>query len=338
ELFILNKYFNNKLKKGMYLEKNNSFYDKVKRTIKSIIKDIVFFPEVDKEWIKKYNKELNFKDYDYIISSSDSKTAHFVAMKIKKQFNTGNWVQIWGDPWEEDIGIKGLSKIRAKYAEKKLLKLADKILYVSLPTLQRMRKKNTNYSSKMDYVPRGYLQKVNSCKKISSDYVISYTGVISYGRNITNLLKAIQRYNKKSKRKFRLEIYGVCDEATKKQLEEFKDFVKLNQPVSFEDIIDIYKESDVLLFLSNRKGAHQIPGKLYDYFGTNRSILAIVDDMSDRVSRFIHDTDRTVMVRNNENEIFSKLNLLEAEILNGNRHALQQYSDVCIAKMLLNSI
>ncbi|REJ08765.1 hypothetical protein, partial [Halobacillus trueperi] len=39
ELFILNKYFNNKLKKGMYLEKNNSFYDKVKRTIKSIIKD-----------------------------------------------------------------------------------------------------------------------------------------------------------------------------------------------------------------------------------------------------------------------------------------------------------
>ncbi|GAM16237.1 hypothetical protein [Mesobacillus selenatarsenatis] len=339
KLFILDKYFNNKLKKGMYVEHNENVRKKIYKLVKSIIRDILFFPEVDKEWIKNYNEQLNFKDYDYIISSSDSKTAHFVAMKIKKKFNTVKWVQIWGDPWAEDIGIKGLSKLRAKNAEKRLLKLADKIFYVSLPTLRRMEKENINYSSKMGYIPRGYLQKVNSEKQISSDcYVMSYTGVISYGRNIMNLLKAIKAFNSKSVRKFQLEIYGVCDDETKKQLKQYEDFVNWNQPVSYKKIIDVYKNSDVLLFLSNKKGAHQIPGKLYDYFGTNRSILAVVDDLKDNVSKFIHDTGRTVIVRNDENEILSKLNLLESEILEGNKKALVDYSDECIARELLNSI
>ena len=83
--------------------------------------------------------------FDYIISSSDSKTSHFIAREIIKSNNLiVPWIQIWGDPWSDDIGIKNcnfLTKYRIKKNEKKLLKEADKIFYISELTANKIKDK-----------------------------------------------------------------------------------------------------------------------------------------------------------------------------------------------------
>lgn len=325
DLKILNKYLNSK-------ESNSNIVkNKLIRKLKNLIRDIVFFPDVDREWIKNFNKDINYENYDLIISSSDTKTSHFVAKKIKKQYSI-KWFQIWGDPWAEDINLTGLRKIRAKWNEKKLLKLADKVFYVSLPTLERMKKLNPKINNKLNYLPRSYLQKIKGREKNKNDnYIFSYTGSLSYGRNIMPLVNKIEEYNKKNKNDIMLNIYGNAD----KKILKGKNcgFINFKGTVNFKKIIDVYKNSDCLIFLGNRKGAHQIPGKLYDYFGTDRTILCLLEEMDSKVSQFIKETNRCIIYKNGSNKI--DLNSVISNIDSEDNIIMDKYSGSQIAQRLL---
>lgn len=326
DLKILNQYLNSKESKSSIVK--NKFIKK----IKNFIRDILFFPDVDKEWINIFNKNLQYSDYDLIISSSDTKTSHFVAKKIKKEYNI-RWFQIWGDPWAEDINLNGLRKIRAKWNEKNLLKLADKSFYVSLPTLQTMKNLNPKLKNKLNYLPRGYLKKVNGReRKEDNDYIFSYTGSLSYGRSIMPLIKEIEKFNKTNKDNIILNIYGGAD---KKILNgKNYEFINFKGTVNFKKIIDVYKNSDCLIFLGNCKGAHQIPGKLYDYFGTDRTILCLLEEMDSKVSQFIKETNRCIIYKNEYNKI--NLNSVVNDINSKNNNIMDKYSGAQIAQKLLS--
>ena len=60
----------------------NSFFIR----IKNLIKEFLFFPDIYVESIKN-SKNINIinEKFDYIISSSDSKTSHFIARENKEQ-------------------------------------------------------------------------------------------------------------------------------------------------------------------------------------------------------------------------------------------------------------
>lgn len=91
--------------------------------LKNIIKEFLFFPDIYSESIEN-SKEIviNKDEYDFIVSSSDSKSSHFIAKNIIKNNNLiQQWVQIWGDPWGNDINVRTLNfltKYRIKKEEK----------------------------------------------------------------------------------------------------------------------------------------------------------------------------------------------------------------------------
>ena len=76
--------------------------------LKSLLKDLVFFPDTLFEAKRNVNKLEMGKEYDYIISSSDSKISHYMALEIisKKKIKYKKWIQIWGDPWAEDLHLR----------------------------------------------------------------------------------------------------------------------------------------------------------------------------------------------------------------------------------------
>ena len=331
ELKILNEYLglkNNNIKNKTENILYKKFFTKLKNIIKNFIKDIYFFPDIDKEWIKEFeNLNINYKDYDLIISSSDTKTSHYIGEKIKKQYPKIPWFQIWGDPWGSDIGLEGLRKILAKLKEKKLLEKADRVFYVSPFTLKEIKNRYKNLENKIKYLPRGFLEEVYKEKSEKREIIISYTGVLNQNRNISNFIQLIENYNVKNTPKIKLNIYGNADNSILKNIKS-PSCVECFGKISFEKIKDVYKQSDYLLFIDNGKNTTQIPGKIYDYLGTNNKIICLFKEKNEIYEYFKKELGLLVY-QENEIDIDSILNSPERSID-------ERFSNEIIADKLIN--
>ncbi|MGI2327657.1 hypothetical protein [Planococcus sp. YIM B11945] len=308
--------------------------EKTLNKLKIKIKDLYFFPDMDKEWIKNYNKKVLKNNYDFVISSSDTKTAHFIARNILKEFNNETkWIQIWGDPWANDINLNNSQKKKAMYWESLFIKEAAQIYYVSKPTFEMMTNSYPKYSSKMHYMPRTYLTEVqnNNLKKNASTLNLLYTGSLNSNRNTLNLLNAIKTENEKLNKYIKLNIFGVCSPEIKAEFKEYK-FITYHGIASYKKIITEYSRADILLFIDNGNKTTQIPGKLFDYFGTNIPILAVVEDLESPVTKFIASTQRSLILKNTPTDlrIDTIFNLSEQPIL-------KEYSgETCAKKLIMN--
>lgn len=276
--------------------------------LRQLLKKILFFPDECYEWKKIFKKE-NMNQYMCLISSSDHKTSHFVGLKIKRLYPSLPWIQIWGDPWSTDVNTLYFMKPFIAYHEKKLLNAPDKVVYVSEVTMREMQKKYPHYSKKMYTIPRGYYFEINSLPSRSACLKIIYTGVISYGRNPFALLKTIEKM-KLSLSECIVEFYGNISFEMREQLSSFP-FVKLYDSVDFEHMPTIFSSASILLYLSNKQGCSQIPGKLFDYMGTNRPILCLVSDESEPTSIFLKQFERCLVIKNSESDILNNWDKIE---------------------------
>lgn len=325
KISIIEKYF--KLKKMSDSKKN--LKTKLFVMCKNIVKNIYYFPAIDKEWIKKDYSWLD-NDYDLIISSSDTKTSHYVARKILK-IKSCKWAQIWGDPWVDDAGTKGIRKIRAFISEKKLLRKADVIFYTSKPTTLVMKKKYSFASNKMFYLGRSYLYEAKKAVSNNDSFIFSYIGSVYYGRTFGNLFEAIKLFNSKSDKKIVFNIYG---NNTEKNNYDKYSFVKFKGYVTFKTVTEIIESSDVLVLLSNMKKSHQIPGKLFDYFGSYSKIL-VIDNGNKMVFDFLESTDRCYIVDGKSINIDNIREILNMKVTT---IPLKDYSDTEIARKFLKVV
>ena len=247
--------------------------------LKKTLREIFFFPDIYVHWPDKIVPS-DYHSYDVIISSSDYKSSHYVARKIKKLYPRKKWIQIWGDPWSLDSTITWISRLRARHAEKGLFFEADKIVFVSELTCDSIKGKYPRFNEKIFYVPRSYYQEIEVCKKKNNaNYDIVYTGSLGVGRNFEIFLNSIDKYNESEGTIFKVHFYGRYSNEIVEKLLKY-DFVTVNEVLPYEDILKIYAQSDALLFISNKSSSTQIPGKLFDYFGTNLPIICVVDNNS----------------------------------------------------------
>lgn len=325
EISILNKYFESKEK----IKITSNFTKSNLNILKNAIKTFYFFPDTDKEWIKNYNKEVLKNEYDLIISSSDTKTSHYIAESVTKKKSDIPWFQIWGDPWEDDINLSKILKYKVRKKEKSLLKRAKKIFYVSKPTTEVMKTKYKRHSEKIFYLGRSYsVECQGNSIGSNKDWIISYTGSLSQNRKLENLILSIKNYNEKYTKKIKIDFYGNYSKDIYDYYSEY-DFLNLNEAINFKSVLEVYKKSDVLLFIDNGNNTSQIPGKLYDYFGTDRPILALVNDVDTAVATFIKETNRCIVQENNQQDInFDFLSELKRE------KVLKEYSGEAITKRM----
>lgn len=312
-------------------KKEMSFPHSAKAYLKKVVKDILFFPDIDKSWIQK-SKLFSINNIDIIVSSSDTKTSHFVAQAQKQHHSSIPWVQIWGDPWATDIAsMSFLKRLRSSYYEKKLLKAADSVLYVSEPTLREMQVKLPDV--KMGFLPRGYLQPISrNCSEKRLNYRIAYTGVLE-GRRVEPILEAIKSFNAYSEIPIQFEIFGRMSLEQSKIVDSYEFAIKRGV-VSMEVILDCYQSVDILLFIGNSAKTTQIPGKLYDYFGTECVILALVEDLESEVATFIENTKRCNLFLND----IERIDLKYAVEQINTKSIVEKYSPKSIAKTMLEII
>ena len=281
------------------------------RRILKKIRDVVYFPDISVSWIECFDYTSLQKDYDLIISSSDSKVSHLLAEKICEILDVP-WIQVWGDPWYNDFTNLKLNRLRAYRHERRLVSKADKVIYVSEATLHKQASIFSAYADKMQFVPRGFFISQESENRIRDNrIVISYTGNLFWGRNISALLEALRNHNAKSHHRFVLNVYGAQDEDVIENIKDY-DFVNAFPPVDYEQILSVYESSNMLLFISNSSESTQIPGKFFDYSGTTKPILCLMDNDECEIADYLRLHDRCLVLNNDRDVIAENMDVIFA--------------------------
>lgn len=302
--------------------------------IKNMIRDILFFPDICKDWPKQGLKDINdIAKYDLIISSSDSKSSHFMGLALKKNYKNIPYIQIWGDPWYDDMSLSCFLKPLAKYHERRLLRSADAVFYVSPITLSKQKRLFADNAHKMYFCPRSYYKAINVTKK-SNTFRILYPGSLGYGRNFEWFAQMVENYNQTYKKQITIVVYS--NEKWRKPLSQWK-CIEFHESQDFPVILEEYSKTNALLFLENAGTTGQIPGKLFDYFGTNLPIVSILNDSNGPLAEMLTKYNRCVtwIMRDTNNGIEQSLMAQIFEKCNQKFEPLSEYSPTTAANVIL---
>ena len=282
---------------------NNSFLKQAKK----VVRNFLFFPDIYCNGHKLVDIS-QYTGYDVIISSSDSKSSHFVAKQIKRNNPRMRWIQIWGDPWSIDSTLDCISRFRAKRRERQLLEEADKIIYISELTCKAIEAKYPKLSARIKYVPRGYCCEVYKLKETTHPdvYNIMYPGALNAERSCFQFLAAVDRYNQENAIKFKVHFYGDYLNAITSRLKDFTCVV-MHKQVDFEDIMKLFEEMDAVLFISNRTGSTQIPGKLFDYMGTELPVICILSSQNSALESFLKQFEKCIFFEDDFSSIAGRI-------------------------------
>ncbi|NOU64529.1 hypothetical protein GC096_10860 [Paenibacillus sp. LMG 31461] len=282
------------------------------------------------DYVTKDKIDITDNKYDLIISSSDPKSSHLFVRKMfeRRLVSKTPWIQIWGDPFLSDITRSNkLLNSKIKKEEKKLFEYANKIIYVSKLTLNEQKMIYPNYAIKMDYVPIPYVKEEIYPNRDSFKENLTFL----YSGDYSSKIRDIQPlYDAINNSRHSLIICGLSDINI-----ESTDRIKVYPRVSFEKTKEFEKKCDVLVHLSNIEGT-QIPGKIYQYSGTNKLILFILDGQKETLLKTFNNYNRYVFADNNKNEIFEKITRIENKEFENTKFIVEDFCSENIVSKIIN--
>ena len=115
--------------------------------------------------------------------------------------------------------------------------------------------------------------------------------------------------------------------------------------LKYEESIRAQYEGDILVHIGN-KSSNQVPGKIYEYLGARKPILAILRDPNDEIKDLVLRLERGVVTPNESSKIKEALSLLYElyrkerlySSFNLSLEDVAQYSWGSLSNLLINGI
>ena len=206
-------------------------------------------------------------EFDYVLSISTPPSSHLLAHNLLKAGHVRgkHWIQIWEDPWYTDAyGFNGKDKIYRE--EKRLLSFAEKVCYVSPLTLENQKRLYPESAEKMYWQPLPFYYKAEETAVSDGKNRYGYFGDYApAARNLAPFYEAAKQTG--------IEV-NICGNPS--NLFAATDNIHIHPRLPLQQLKPIEDSTNVLVFLCNRKGG-QIPGKIYQYSATDKTILFIMD-------------------------------------------------------------
>lgn len=257
-------------------------------------------------FVRKAQKFKSDEDFDYIISISTPVTSHLLTHNLLKagHIRGKHWIQIWEDPWYSDAyGFNGKEKIRQE--EKRLLSFAEKVCYVSPLTLENQKRLYPESAHKMFWqpLPFYYQSKVESGHPSGRNLYGYFGDYAPAARDLEPFYQAAKETG------IEVNICGnPCDLFSSTAQVHIHPRLPLNELKPIED------RTNVLVFLCNRKGG-QIPGKIYQYSATSKTILFIMDGTEEEqnvLKEYFGEFNRYVFCQNKTTDIARAIRRIES--------------------------
>ena len=270
------------------------------------IRYLLAFPDSTKGWIpfamqalKEVKKRMSV---DAILTTSPPVSAHMIGHEAKEMFGCP-WIADLRDLWSQNLAQgNDLVRLLERSVERRTLRDADALVSVSEPWADRLREcypdksvfSITNGFDADDFRP--------SPEALTPAFTITYTGRLYEGkRDPTPLFEAIQELiqeGRLSREAVRVRFYGSIEPWLPALVKSFDlgDVVEVAGTVSRDEALRRQRESQVLLMLcwSDLRETGQHTGKVFEYLGARRPVLAIggsrgvVTDLLDQTKSGVH--------------------------------------------------
>ncbi|MDD5831692.1 MAG: hypothetical protein PUD13_10525 [Lachnospira sp.] len=257
------------------------------------------------KFVKKAQKFKSDTEYDIVLSLSTPVTSHLLTYNLLKSghIKAKKWIQVWEDPWYVDAyGFNGKEKIYKE--EKRLLSYAQRVCYVSPLTLKNQKEIFPESAHKMYWAPLPFYYKndeqgstVNKYNNygyfgdyapVSRDLAPFYAAAKNIGVNV-----------------------NICGNPS--NLFAQTDKITIYPRLQLGELKPIEDKTNVLVFLCNRKGG-QIPGKIYQYSATYKTILFILDGTDEEkkvLKSYFEQFNRYIFCENTVEDIERAIKLIE---------------------------
>jgi glycosyltransferase involved in cell wall biosynthesis len=292
--------------------------------------------DIRTEWvpfaIRFINKNINIRNYDYLITSHEPWVDSLLGLYFKKRNVETKWVADFGDPYV------ALYTARHKlwfenYFEKLIYQNASVLIVTNHSAIEHLVNKYPFLKGKPFWViEQGFSYRL--CTKVESHgyknkiFTLIYAGTFYRDfRNPLNLIKALSMLDFE----YKFSLAG--------RNEKFiKDFKVLGTHFEFLGLVDHFetvrleRKSDVLVHLANKNSSIQIPGKFFEYLGALKPILSIHCDSNDPTKKIVEDLKCGVACEDDPMEIKNAIEFLYSkwkdneEICRTNAEDLYQYS------------
>ncbi len=319
----------------------------------SWIRGNCFIPDPRVYWVnpsfKYLSAYLKENPVDAIVSTGPPHSMHLIAQKIKKAFGIP-WIADFRDPfaqldiYEESFLMKR-SKEKVAQLERNILNECDVLLSTcfTLPDLLEDFDEN-----KMAIITNGYdlpdFEHAPTLQKSSDKFIIFHAGIMNDVRNPVALWEVLKKWKKEKPRLFeRIEVHlaGIVSDNIKREVaskDHLRDKVKLLGYLDHNKVIDHYHSSSLLLLAiyNSKVSKVNIPGKIFEYFGAKKYILAYGSPDSD-VARLIRETNTGYCILYEDVEQTERILLdfiLNPKRFSLNSEKIQRYSRQKLTKEL----
>ena len=280
--------------------------DGLLQSIKSQIRALYGPYGMDRVFYQKCKRFSCSKSFDLVISISHPPVSHLAAYMLLKtsRIKAKHWIQIWEDPWYSDVyGFNSQERVRLE--EKRLLSLAEKVCYVSPLTLLNQQKLFPESAEKMFWMPLpAYYKNDTPVHKFSGQNIYGYFGDYApAARDLEPFYTATANVG--------VEV-NICGNPS--NLFRSTDKIHIHPRLPLAELKPIEDGTNVLVFLCNRQGG-QIPGKIYQYSATDKTILFILDGTEDEqavLKDYFGKFNRYVFCRNTVEDITRAIRRIES--------------------------
>jgi hypothetical protein len=256
-----------------------------------------FIPDARKFWInpsirflKKYLAE---HPVDAIVSTGPPHSMHLIAEAVHQA--TGiPWIADFRDPWTnidfyKDLRLTSWADKKQHVLELKVLKNATKIVTVSW--IARDEFKDVSGRKDIEVVPNGFddadFPKDQNIL-LDEEFSILHMGSMNNDRNPSAFWQALQQALQDEPtlaQHLRIRLIGPIDYAVRTSVEQngLLAFTEIIPFVPHTEAVSLQQQAQVLLLIVNHStnALSMVPGKLYEYIGARRPILAIAYHKSD---------------------------------------------------------
>jgi len=234
---------------------------------------------------KKFIKETEFlkkNNIQIILSSYPPLSVSRLAILLKKENPDIKLISDIRDEISTNPFLSFIERFKLKKLEQEIIQYSDAITAVSEPILsyfqQRSSKLNRN-NILFEEIRNGFDFDLELNTKIyyrlNQKLTIGYFGSFYGKRSPYTFFNALLKLEESILRNFKILFVGM-----KKPIKvpsKLKNIVSMVPPVSYFEAVKLMKQMDFLLLIHPKGGKGVYTAKLFDYLGSLRPILALVD-------------------------------------------------------------
>jgi glycosyltransferase involved in cell wall biosynthesis len=304
---------------------NDHFIEIIYRLCRHIL-DTILYPDSRTEWFPfawHKAKILHSQNkYDYIFSSHEPGVDLLLGLRAHRAWKIP-WIVDLADPLVAPYTPRWRNRFDS-YVERQICTTARSVIVTNTQFGEKLVREQGLNRNKILVINQGFDQsnklstEIDTSEFLPQDSLnIVYTGTLySSFRNADNILTALEGLSD-----ILIVFIGDCKISSERISRVGHSKIKIVGKLPHGDCLALQRKADLLLSIGN---AHedQIPGKLFEYFGSARPILHIATNPSDSIPSLLLKLGRGVGVMNDPMIIKEALkkfvSLWQKRILNDN--------------------